>query len=215
MSGRSRRRTNINGPFIAHPLEMRRSPAWAQLSDNARRLLDRLEVEHMEHGGSENGSLICTYDDFEKSGIRRPSVPRSLRECVLLGFVEVTTQGGLAVSDRRFPSRYRLTYVQGRGKSPNPTHDWQKLDDEQARTAVARAAIAPPCGGSKRKGSAASRRHPTRDIDSSNVFVPGPGDTFSSLGTPNPGDTKTSPVPETKTSLPKKFLATKSEHSHG
>jgi len=65
---------NINGPFVSHALEMRRSPAWLYLSDTARRVLDRLEVEHMEHGGAESGSLICTYKDFEKVGIRRASM---------------------------------------------------------------------------------------------------------------------------------------------
>jgi hypothetical protein len=103
-----RRKFNINGPFVSHALEMRRSPAWLHLSDTARRVLDRLEVEHMEHGGAENGSLVCTYKDFEKVGIRRASVSRALRECVLLGFLEVTQKGGRAISDVRWPSLYRL-----------------------------------------------------------------------------------------------------------
>src|SRR5829696_1304072 len=57
--------------FIAHSLELRTSPAWRALPDNARRVLDRLELEHMQHAGGRNGTLICTFDDFAKNGIRR------------------------------------------------------------------------------------------------------------------------------------------------
>jgi hypothetical protein len=48
---------------------MRSSPAWLALPDNARRVLDRLELEHMQHGGAENGVLVVTFDDFERHGI--------------------------------------------------------------------------------------------------------------------------------------------------
>jgi hypothetical protein len=137
-----RRKFNINGPFVSHALEMRRSPAWLHLSDTARRVLDRLEVEHMEHGGAENGSLICTYKDFAKVGIRRASISRALRECVFLGFLEVTQKGGRAISDNRWPSLYRLTYVSGRGKSPDVSNEWLRIKTTaEAEAAVRNAAI--------------------------------------------------------------------------
>ena len=113
MSARSRRNTIIGGAFIPHTLEMRRSPAWRALPDIARRVLDRLELEHMEHGGTENGRLICTYDQFAKSGIRRASLPLALRQAIALGFLRVTTPGGRAIADVRQPTRYRLTYPPG------------------------------------------------------------------------------------------------------
>jgi DNA-binding FadR family transcriptional regulator len=137
-----RRKFNINGPFVSHALEMRRSPAWLHLSDTARRVLDRLEVEHMEHGGAENGTLICTYKDFEKIGIRRASISRAIRECVFLGFLEVTQKGGRAISDNRWPSLYRLTYVSGRGKRPDVSNEWQRIKTcAEAEAAVRAAAI--------------------------------------------------------------------------
>lgn len=95
----------------------------------------------MEHGGAENGSLVCTYKDFEKAGIRRASISRALRECVLLGFLEVTQKGGRAISDVRWPSLYRLTYVSGRGKSPDVSNEWQRIEtDAEAEAAVSIAA---------------------------------------------------------------------------
>lgn len=131
-----RRKLDLDGPFVLHSLEMRESPAWRALSDTARRVLDRLEVEHINHGGAENGSLVCTYDDFCKAGIRRKSISRAIRECVALGFLEVTQQGGLVRADIRRPSNYRLTYVNGRHKSPDPTHEWRKLVTEEQASAI-------------------------------------------------------------------------------
>jgi hypothetical protein len=81
---------------------------------DARMVLDRLEVEHMLHGGAEIGNLACTYFDFEKAGIRRASIALAIRQCVAMGFAVVMEQGGRAISDVRWPSRYRLTHVPGR-----------------------------------------------------------------------------------------------------
>jgi hypothetical protein len=123
-------RRNIDlcdGPFVTHSLKMRQSFAWRSLSNMGRRILDRLEVEHMTHGGAENGNLVCTYDDFYKAGIWRERIPSAIQECVALGFLEVTLHGGLTISDIKRPSRYRLTYLVGRGKSPDPTHDWRRI----------------------------------------------------------------------------------------
>ena len=128
MSRRSRK--SFHEPFIAHPLSMRTSAAWRKLPANAKEVLFRLEIEHLEHGGSENGNLVCTYDDFERAGIRRASVAQAIRECEALGFLEVKVKGGRAISDLRFPSRYRLTYLIGRGKSPDPTHEWRQYETD-------------------------------------------------------------------------------------
>src|SRR5215207_11211757 len=109
---RTRRKNNqISGQFVAHSRELRESAAWRALPDNARRVLDRLELEHMRHGGAENGSLPCTYADFERAGIRRASVALAIRQCVVLGYVQVTTQGYRGAQGFRQPSLYRLTYI--------------------------------------------------------------------------------------------------------
>ena len=38
------------------------------------RVLARIELEHMDHGGCENGKLPVTYTDFEKWGVRADSI---------------------------------------------------------------------------------------------------------------------------------------------
>src|SRR3954449_10496727 len=125
-----RHRRSFGEAFVVHPLELRRSPAWRALPNNARRVLDRLEVEHMEHGGAENGSLKCPYSDFAAAGLRRPSIALALRQCVALGFLAISQQGSRAISKWRSPSQYRLTYLVGRRNSPEPTHEWRQVRDD-------------------------------------------------------------------------------------
>ena len=131
-----RKGNNTLKNFVAHSRELRESPAWRALPDNARRLLDRLELEHMLHGGAENGRLPVTYSDFEGAGLRRKSISLAIRQCVAFGFLEITRRGGRSISDIRPPSLYRLTYVHGRGGGGAPTDEWRKiLTDEQAMAA--------------------------------------------------------------------------------
>jgi hypothetical protein len=138
---RKRRSIGLDGPFVTHSLEMRRSPAWNALPDNARRVLDRLEVEHMAHGGAENDNLQVTFDDFVKAGVRRNSIALAVRQCEALGFVRIVRRGGLARGGQKVTSAYGLTYLVGRGKSPDPSHDWRKFATlEDANLAVAGAA---------------------------------------------------------------------------
>jgi hypothetical protein len=133
-----RKRSTLGEQFVSHSRAMRESPAWQVLPDNARRVLDRLELEHMRHGGADNGALPCTYTDFARAGVRRASVALAIRQCVCLGFIEVTHQGGRSISYVRRPSEYRLTYLVGRGKSPVPTNEWQCLASEADALAALR-----------------------------------------------------------------------------
>jgi len=141
MSGRRRPRIADGDQFVAHSREMRESFAWRFLPNNARRVLDRLELEHMHHGGAENGSLICTYSDFVKSGLRRQSIALAIRQCVALGFLVITREGQRCASDfNRVPAQYFLTYLQGAGKSLEPTHAWRGVhSDVQAKRHLSKA----------------------------------------------------------------------------
>lgn len=113
----------IIGQFIPHRIEMLESDAWSRLSLAARRILDRLECEHANHGGVENGALPCTYDDFVAFGLRRKSIAPALRELEDLGFVRVTQRGRGGNAAYRHPSKYRLTYLSTR-KAP-ATDEWR------------------------------------------------------------------------------------------
>ena len=82
-------------PFIQLGLSFFISPAWKVLSPNAKEIFYRLLIEHMDHGGRENGKIPCTYSDFEKYGVRRKSISKALDGLEALGFIEIVRRGHL------------------------------------------------------------------------------------------------------------------------
>jgi hypothetical protein len=141
------------GPFVMHTREMSLSPAWRVLSLSARRLLDRIEIEMMSHGGPRsNGRLPVTHDNFIKYGVRRNSIAPALREVVALGFVEITEQGRGGNAAYRKASKFRLTYHPFKedpdgGVLYEPTNEWRRFKTiEEAETIAAKAKRdVPPC----------------------------------------------------------------------
>jgi hypothetical protein len=133
-----KRRNSIDGQFAAHTIEMIRSPAWSVLSLSARRVLDRIEIEHADHGGNDNGRLPVTYDDFERYGIHRHQIRKALREIEALGFAEITERGRAGNAEFRSPHKFRLTYFHV-GRAP-PTNEWQRIKTVEDAQALAKAA---------------------------------------------------------------------------
>lgn len=127
--GKVSRRTSIVGQWAAHRIDMLRSPAWRALSLSARRLLDRLEIEHADHGGKENGRLPVTYEDLVRYGIERHAIAPAIREAVALGFLEITEQGRAGNAEYRRPNFFRLTYLPTKY---SPTDEWTKITEEDA-----------------------------------------------------------------------------------
>jgi hypothetical protein len=105
--------------------------------------LTRLEVEHMDHGGAENGKLPVTYLQFEEWGIHPNFVASALRELQALGIAEVTRHGYAGAADKRSPSLYRLTYLTahdaGRADATG-THEYLKIKTLEEAEAIAKAA---------------------------------------------------------------------------
>lgn len=121
---------SIDGPFIAHRLEMLESNAWSCLTLAARRILDRLEIEHMNYAGRENGALPCAYRDFEDFGVRKSSIKSALDLLIGSGFIELAQPGRAGNGEWRRVARYRLTYI-STGKA-GPTDDWRAHDEAAA-----------------------------------------------------------------------------------
>lgn len=142
MSRSKQARSPLAGePWIPHPLSLRESIAWKHLPNNARRVLDRLEREHMRHGARDNGKLPCTYQDFTEAGVPGKGVALAIRQAVALGFLEVTYRAPPSVATFRRSNEYRLTYVFNRGCKPEDvTHEWRLVSsDEQAKRRLSRA----------------------------------------------------------------------------
>ena len=136
------RRSTIGGQFAPRRIDMLESPAYCVLSLSARRVLDRIEIELAHHGGSDNGKLPITYDDFVKYGLHRHAIGPAIRELVMLGFVEITEPGRAGNAEHRKPNLFRLTYRPSEGVRGDGSHEWKKISEEAAAV-VARLARSP------------------------------------------------------------------------
>jgi hypothetical protein len=102
-------------------------------------------LEHLKHGGVDNGRLPVTYSDFGKEGVRRNSVYEALLVAIHLGWIERTGIGSVPwQGDIREPSHYRLTWLPNHDGAP-PTNRWARIktvDDAKAAVKHAKAQLA-------------------------------------------------------------------------
>jgi hypothetical protein len=89
--------------FIKRRRSLNESAAMAALTLAAHRVLLRLEIELMQHGGTNNGKLICTFDDLEQFGIRRKSIAAAIRLLAVVGLIEITLPGWRRAAHGRPP----------------------------------------------------------------------------------------------------------------
>jgi hypothetical protein len=99
----------INGQFVPLTRELLESKAWAAAGTHVRRLVDFLMLEHLRHGGQENGKLKAPrrqLRDYD-AGARIPArfVSDIIDEAVALGIVSVYR------GSRRRASTYGLTWL--------------------------------------------------------------------------------------------------------
>jgi hypothetical protein len=114
------------GPFIWLTLEFLESQAWNMMSLPARKIVERVAIEHMNHAGTRNGALIVTYGDFEKYGVRRKSIALAIKKAVALGFIDVTGKGHRSYGIGRRPSTYGITWLPRCDGTP-ASNRWRKI----------------------------------------------------------------------------------------
>jgi hypothetical protein len=119
------------GAFIWLTRELLASQAWREMPLSARRVVERVLIEHMNHAGTFNGSLIVTYDDFEKFGVRRKSIARAIKKAVALGFLDVTGKGHRSYGIGRRPSTYGITWLPRCDGTP-ASNRWRKIKEPAA-----------------------------------------------------------------------------------
>jgi hypothetical protein len=126
--------------WISLGVELLESYAWRAQSGNARKVVDRLIVEHLHHGSLENGNLAVTYSDFLNYGIRRHSVRLALEEAIALGLINIVEPGAKAWGGfKGKPCRYRLTWF-GTKDGGSPTNRWKRFDSLEKAKEAARGA---------------------------------------------------------------------------
>ena len=129
----------IDGQWVPRRREMLRSPALRVLSLTARRILDRLDLEHINHGGKDNGRLPVTFADLRRFGMPNPNDnARGFRELRALGFIEVTRAGRAGNAEHRTPNLFRITYLSANGEAP--TDEWRRIATIEEAERIAREA---------------------------------------------------------------------------
>jgi len=108
---RERRNRPPKEPWIWLTRGLIESDAWATAPINTRRFVERLMLEHMAHAGTENGRLICTYDDCVAYGIGRRFINASIRDAVGRGLICRTVKGKPSAGNDKYPSRYALGWL--------------------------------------------------------------------------------------------------------
>jgi len=129
VTAQARGRWKAETPFVQLTRRLLLSPAWGALSINARRLIDFLMIENMNHAGVENGRLYATYHQLVRYGLSRAHIREAVEECERLGLVR---RG--APRMQRVAARYRLTFLQtintDTGLWAPPSNDWERLSEE-------------------------------------------------------------------------------------
>jgi hypothetical protein len=96
------------------------------------------------HGGTDNGRLPITYQNFEDYGMDRDAIAPAIRECEALGFIEVTVHGRAGNAEFRAPNMFRLTYRHCKDVDGDGTHEWARIKTNAEALAVAKAARKTP-----------------------------------------------------------------------
>lgn len=132
------RKTKIGEQFTPRLIRMLKSPAYRALSLSAHRVLSRIEIELAHHGGTDNGRLPVTYNDFVQYGIDRHAIRPAILEACALGFLEITEVGRAGNAEFRCPNKFRLTYAYS--SNMTPSHEWQHVETDEQAAVLAHAA---------------------------------------------------------------------------
>src|SRR5438046_2731004 len=95
----------IEGQFAPRPRVLLESRAWSAAGNHVRRLVDFLELEHLRHGGQENGKLKAPRRQLWAFGIHPRSISPAIADGIRLGLIDVCR------GSRRRPSTYTLTWL--------------------------------------------------------------------------------------------------------
>jgi hypothetical protein len=107
----ARNRPPADQPWVWFTREMIESEAWKSLTLASRKIIERVILEHMAHGGTMNGLLAVTYEDFVRFGIRRGSLPAAIKLATNTGLLIITEKGRASTGPDRWPNRFALGWL--------------------------------------------------------------------------------------------------------
>lgn len=110
--------------FIGEPMSLLESPGYQALNFPAWKILGFLKLEHVRHGGAENGRLMAPHRQLQALGISPRHIKPALAMLEAFGVIRCTTDGA-RLGGRPNAAKYALTWL--------PTCDGQ-LPTEDYRT---------------------------------------------------------------------------------
>jgi hypothetical protein len=154
-------RKRADEPFVMLPRSLLESYAWRALSRAARRVIDRIVIEHLAHAGRENGKLIVRYEDFIEYGIHPESIAPAQREACALGLIIMTERGRAGNAEYRTPHKWAVAFVKGKRGATAST--WKRFQSLPEAKAVAAEARSTKDTNAVAKGKAQARRRAFRN----------------------------------------------------
>lgn len=103
--------------FVGEPLSLLESAGYRALNFPALKILGFLKLEHVRHGGAENGRLLAPHRQLRDGGISPRKVKPALAMLEAFGIIRCTS-GGKRQGGRPNAATYALTWL--------PTCDGQK-----------------------------------------------------------------------------------------
>lgn len=116
-------------PFILLPLNFLESYAYRALSAPARKILDFLFIEHLRHGGNENGNLAAPYSQLANFKISSRDIPKAFAMLEAFGIITRLNEYN-KINGRYNTGRYFIDLFPDReGNLPN--YAWKKITPKE------------------------------------------------------------------------------------
>ena len=119
-----RNRPPADQPWTWLTRELLESDAWRTAPRETLQFIFRLMLEHQAHAGTDNGRLVCTFDDCQAYGLLRKRIKAAQVDAIRRGLVYQSQNGVPAKGRGRQPSRFGLGWLPGHDASPAP-HRWK------------------------------------------------------------------------------------------
>jgi hypothetical protein len=168
------------------------SDSWRSMGIKERRVIDFLMLEHLRHGGKDNGQLKATHRQLLDLGFNRKSVGTvlaNLEERGLIGCIK----GGMRVA-----TLFRLTWLPTFGWDVNgklgellPGHEWQSFRDpawEQSKRKKSKNLQNKDTAGLPNKDTAVEAKLPNKETADGPKNLPNNHTALSRASLPRTGD---------------------------
>jgi hypothetical protein len=134
--------------FCWYTREMLFAPAFREASINCRRFINALEVENLNHAGTENGNLVMPYNQLVRWWhIPRRLIRQTIDEAVERGLIEERRSGWRLSYAKSMPNTFRLTFRVTREGSPPqwkpPTNEWRRYRPRTPKNKLNGSEVAP------------------------------------------------------------------------